>query len=438
MQPKLFVLLDYNLSRVDDVRIMTKRAQQEHGLTTVLLRAKPGSLDRSLADHVIDLDPLDPEFVERAVRAIRALGEPRAVLPFSDNAVASGAAVVERLGLRGDSARLAEAAFSKIAYRQAEAEVLSIFPQEGVSAPRWCTVSSLAEVLEFAKSAPQGFVIKPSCEGNNRGVVKVAPGDDVAAAFAEVVPYLEAGALCEALIELPEEYSFDGIGELTFITKKNIAKGRYPVEHGQTVPARLPPQLQEAIVRAGTLANVIVGQRLGPFHNEIKLDPEDGRSAVIEPNRRPAGMRIWHLAGKVYGINFFELWVDTMLGTASPIAALQARGSAGIRMLAAPLSGRLKPNLDEEKILLQILARKALTEITRRHQLVWSDFKITAAPDAQVTNLIDDNSKFIAHITLYCPDAKVDIDPLLELFAKEWSVLAEEFIISESQLKKVS
>jgi hypothetical protein len=421
---KLCVIVDYNLSRVEDVRIMTKRAKSAHGLTTVLIRAKAGALEKSLADHVIDLDPLAPDFAERAVTAIRALGTPVAVLPFSDNAVASGARVGELLGLAADSSQGAAAAFSKIAYRQAEEGLLARQPREGVMAPAWQQIYSLPEAAEFYRRAPKGFIIKPSCEGNNRGVVKIMPGDDVAAAFAEVAPYLAAGALCEEYIDFPEEYSYDGIGELSFITKKSSAEGKYPVEYGQTVPARLPAHLDAAIRRAGALANEIVGQRIGPFHNEIKLDPRNARSGVIEPNRRPAGMRIWHLARKVYGIDFFELWVDTMLGAAPKISRLEARGTAAIRMLAAPRSGRLKKDSNEAQIFNEIMATPRLVKLTKEQQLEWSDFKITAAAESMVSDIISDNGKFIAQVSVYAPNETSDVNTALDLFAQEWSVRA--------------
>lgn len=102
MREQLFVIIDYNLSRVRDVQIMTQGAKVKHGLTTVLVRKNPGHLDRRLADRVIDLDPLAPGFVEEAVKEIGELGAPAAILPFSDNSVATGAAVAERFGVLGD------------------------------------------------------------------------------------------------------------------------------------------------------------------------------------------------------------------------------------------------------------------------------------------------------------------------------------------------
>ncbi len=74
--------------------------------------------------------------------------------------------------------------------------------------PAFTEIASLDQLHAFAHDHPEGFVvIKPAAEGNNRGVVVVRPGDDLTAAFAEVLPYLEGGVICEELIPYRREYS---------------------------------------------------------------------------------------------------------------------------------------------------------------------------------------------------------------------------------------
>lgn len=436
MLRKLFVIVDYNLSRLRDVKLMTTRAKEKHALLTVLIRNNPETQDRELADYVIDLDPLAPDFADQAADLLKELGEPVAIVPFSDNSVVSGSALAEKLGLPGDSSRLGMAAFSKIAYRRAEEELVSLFPQSNFFTPQWCEVSSLDEVYSFSSKVENGFIVKPSCEGNNRGVIKVESGEDPHAAFLEVSPYLGHGALCEELINLPEEYSFDGIGELSFVTKKSTAHGRYPVEFGQTVPCRLPTHLEESVKNAGKIANVIVGQKIGPFHNEIRLDPKTALAAVIEPNRRPAGMHIWHLAKKVYGVDFFELWVDTLLGQKTQHKTLTASGVASIRMLAAPRGGQLDCQLDSDKILKTILAKPTVANDTAKYDIKWSDFSILVQPGMPVTNLVDNNSKFIAQIVAYSPFDHAPLETALDSFQHEWAQLACNIILPKDLSKK--
>src|SRR4029453_8524050 len=134
----------------------------------------------------------------------------------------------------------------------------------------------------------------------------------------EVSTYLSDGVICEELIPYRREFSFDGIGSLSFITEKISATGRYPVELGQVLPARITPRERNTISVAGRLANLLVGQRNGPFHNEITLSDDGHRAAVVEPNRRPAGMKIWTIASLVYQVNLYHLWVDQAFGEEIP------------------------------------------------------------------------------------------------------------------------
>ncbi|MFD8519981.1 acetyl-CoA carboxylase biotin carboxylase subunit family protein [Streptomyces capillispiralis] len=314
----LFLIVDYNLSRIDEVRHLAERARARHGARVVLIRAEPGDTDRAVADEVIDLDPLRPDFAVMGEKLLTARRDRiRAGIVFSDNAVHSGADLLHRLGVPVDAPHLAEGAFSKYHYRLAESLASELLRAQGVMTPAFTRIASLDQLRRFAAEHPAGFVVKPSAEGNNRGVVAVRPGDDLTAAFAEVLPYLDGGVICEELIPHAREFSFDGLGDLEFLTEKVSATGRYPVEIAQVLPAALAPHEEATLKRAGRLANLLVGQCHGPFHNEIKLSDDGREAAVVEPNRRPAGMRIWALARWVYGIDLHHLWVDTAFGGTS-------------------------------------------------------------------------------------------------------------------------
>lgn len=310
-----FLMIDYNLSRVGDVQRMAQYARTAHGAAATLIRPNPTATDHRICDEVIDLDPLRPDFVEAGEKLLgHRRHEFAAGVVFSDNAVASGAALLARLGLAVDSPAAAEGAFCKHEYRSAEARSRDLLTDQRVLVPDFARIHSRAALDDFAARHPEGFVVKPTKEGNNRGVVLVRPGDDVDAAFAEVLPYLTDGVICESVIPYRREYSFDGLGQLSFLTEKVSATGRYPVEVAQLLPARVDLVEQGTLVRAGRLANLLVGQCDGPFHNEIKLSDDGRYAAVVEPNRRPAGMRIWSLAEWVYGVDLYRCWVDAAFG----------------------------------------------------------------------------------------------------------------------------
>ncbi|MGW7413897.1 ATP-grasp domain-containing protein [Streptomyces sp. NPDC054863] len=334
MTRPILLIVDYNLSRIDEVRHLRDHARERHGATVALVRADPTAADHSIAEEVINLDPLRDDFAEMGEKL---LGDRRerigAGIVFSDNAVRSGAELLERLGLPVDSPRLAEGAFSKYHYRLDEARVADLLTAQRIMVPAFAEIASLDQLRDFAHDHPEGFVVKPTAEGNNRGVVVVRPGDDLTAAFAEVLPYLDGGVICEELIPYRREYSFDGLGSLAFLTEKISARGRYPVEIAQVLPAGVDEHERATLERAGRQANWLVGQCDGPFHNEIKLSDDGLRAAVVEPNRRPAGMKIWSLARWVYGIDLHHHWVDTAFGTAADVGRLVPGCSAATVML---------------------------------------------------------------------------------------------------------
>ncbi|SOE08962.1 ATP-grasp domain-containing protein [Streptomyces sp. 2323.1] len=334
MTRPILLIVDYNLSRIDEVRHLRDHARHRHGATVVLIRADPTEADHAIADEVIDLDPLRDGFAEMGEKLLGHRRERiRAGIVFSDNAVRSGAELLERLGVPIDSPQLAEGAFSKYRYRLDESRTADLLTAQRIMVPDFAEIASLEQLRDFARAHSDGFVVKPAAEGNNRGVVVVRPGDDLTAAFAEVLPYLEGGVICEELIPYRREYSFDGLGSLAFLTEKISARGRYPVEIAQVLPAGVAEHERATLERAGRQANWLVGQCDGPFHNEIKLSDDGLSAAIVEPNRRPGGMKIWSLARWVYGIDLHHRWIDTAFGTAAGAGWLVPGCSAATVML---------------------------------------------------------------------------------------------------------
>ncbi|WP_092928062.1 ATP-grasp domain-containing protein [Actinopolyspora alba] len=346
MTGPILIIVDYNLSRIDEVRHLQEYARERHSATVILIRADPTETDHAIADEVIDLDPLSDDFAELGEKLLADRRERiKAGIVFSDNAVRSGVELLERLGVAVDSPHLAEGAFSKHSYRLGESRVADLLTAQGIMVPAFAKISSFEELSVFARDhAEEGFVVKPAVEGNNRGVVAVRPGDDLTAAFAEVLPYLDSGVICEEFIPYRREYSFDGLGSLEFLTEKISARGRYPVEIAQVLPAAVDEYELVTLKRTGRQANLLVGQRNGPFHNEIKLSDDGLSAAIVEPNRRPAGMKIWSMARWVYGIDLHHRWVDTAFGTAANTGQLVPRCSAATVMLGVGSDRSFSPD----------------------------------------------------------------------------------------------
>ncbi len=421
-QAETLLIVDYNLSRVADVARMAHCARTRHGARTLLIRANPGASDFAICDDVIDLDPALPDFVEQALaRLALRRNTLRGGLVFSDNAVHSGSLLLERLGLRVDCASLALGAFSKYVYRQAEASYGPLLRSQHVLELDCISINSMKELQAFADTHPDGFVIKPACEGNNRGVVVVHAGDDLQAAFDEVSPYLAKGVIGEQLIPYRREYSYDGIGALSFITEKVSACGRYPVEVAQVLPARLSPAERHTLERAGQLCNLLVGQRDGPFHNEVKLSDDGTQAAVVEPNRRPGGMKIWSLAEAVYGIDLYAMWVDSVLGEPAPLSLPQPLRQAATVMLGVSQDMPFSPiNLDGGPLFEQALAITSGLCGLQPGQLRIGEFGWMVQAERFLHVVPRDNNDFAAQATIVLDANNVDIRQIIATLRQQW------------------
>lgn len=436
----VLLIVDYNLSRIGDVLHMRNYARQQWGAETWLVRDNPQDHDRHISDRVIDADPLVPDFVSHVLRQLgEDSGRVSAGMVFSDNAVASGAALLEYLGLPVDDAKLALGAFDKLAYRIVERRDCPLLELWGIMLPDFRQIECINDVRDFALRQDRGFVIKPACEGNNRGVVMVAPGDDCEQAFAEVAPYLEGGVLAEAFISFTREYSYDGLGDLWFITEKVSATGRYPVEIAQILPARLNQPERQAIHRTGQEVNRLIGQRIGPFHNEIKLSDANYRTAVVEPNRRPGGMKIWTLAQAVYGVDLYAAWVDSVFSALLPQALPPATCSAATVMFGVLEDmtldvielGEIRPLVDDTlKLAAQVLdlAENDIA-VLECAWIIGQSQLIHATPR--------DNSDFVAQACVALHNARIDIRDLVTVLREQWLTVLNRHL-SAAQLFSVA
>jgi hypothetical protein len=429
------LIVDYNLSRIDDVASMRRDAYQRYGIKTLLIRPNPTLRDYQISDHVLALDPRAIDFVAAALSALAPFrSQLRGGLVFSDNAVQSGAQLLERLNLPVDDATLATGAFSKIHYRQIEREHRSLLEPQGMFIPAYTTIHSSDELLEFIQLYPDGVVLKPACEGNNRGVTFLYANDDVQQALKEVEPYLSEGVVCEQIIPFEREYSFDGLGHLSFVTEKCSAEGLYPVETGQILPARLRPTQRHLIQRIGNLSNLLVGQCYGPFHNEIKIKSDEMEAAVVEPNRRPAGMRIWSLAERVYGLNFYQLWVDQVLGYSLPERLPAPKGIAATIMLGASCDGHLHlpQEIHAEPKHLFKQALNLYQSMGSADEIEWFGFTFLQPQACQVRAVPKENGDFLAMICVYSPNTDLNILGVKTAISSCWQQVIAPYICQKA------
>lgn len=433
---RFFIIVDYNLTRIDDVMGMVRYAQDKYNLKTILIRQNATSVDLSITDLVIDLDPRSKNFVDDAIRALLPYsGNLVGGIVFSDNAVYSGAMLLEKLGLNVDSSIQAEASFSKIKYRQIEGNFRCLLESQNIFVPKYKIVNSIESLKEFSETCKDGFVLKPACEGNNRGVMILNSNDDLMTALLNVESYIADGVICEELIPFRNEYSYDGLAHLSFITKKLSATGKYPVEYGQII---YPKLRHEAVRRAGRLANLFTGQLNGPFHNEIKVSSDYQMAAIIEPNRRPAGMRIWSLAEKVFDLNFYHLWLDKVIANTLPEELPNSSKIAAIRMLGSPRNGYLDFSALMQRDC-QLLKVRLFESLRRKlvdfNKIEFFDFRVHKVTGDHVFYIPRDNSDFIAQISLIIDDQIMDVEAVMECVNQTWLNIIDDYI---AQCKEVA
>lgn len=439
-QPVLLII-DYNLNRIGEVAQMRDYARARWGAKTWLVRSNPQPADLTISDAVFDVDPLSERFVERALHALgQDSGRITAGLVFSDDAVASGAALLERLGLLVDNAELASAAFDKFVYRSFEMGQRQTLEASGVLVPAFSMVRDREDLLRFARKCPAGFVVKPTCEGNNRGVVVVRGGEDPTAAWQEVSPYLHGGVMAEQLIPYRREFSYDGLGSLSFITEKVSAEGRYPVEIAQVLPARLTTVERQTLLTTGAHINRLIGQQNGPFHNEIKLSDDGTRAAVVEPNRRPAGMKIWSLAQHVHGPNLFEYWVDSVFGAALPTNLPAPLRSAATVMLGVHRDIEFAPHdipsgFRPFNRALQATAAHFHLSVT---ELVAHDFVWLGLHTRLIRSIARDNSDFAAQVCVVLDTPCIDIRDVVTKLREQWLIALSDVLEIEAHQRIAS
>ncbi|WP_367043743.1 hypothetical protein [Streptomyces sp. Je 1-332] len=337
-----FVVMGYNNTRLGDVKKIESYAREFHDAELILCKGGISAGDREAIRNCIECD-LSPtgENVDLIVtylkdRSLDLVG----VLPFSDKGVQIGALLAERLGLPGCDPVRAAGAADKYSYRMAEAEFGGL--PDSMCRVRAQEIDDAQDIRGFWDSvAPSKVFLKPRGEGNSRGCTRVDRRESIDAVFAELQPYLAGGVMAEECVDDAREYSVDHVAGFSWVTEKVTTTGAFRAEIQQIVPAPLDPAVESRVRQAGFTAAEVCGHADGAFHNEIFLFPGGEKAAVVEPNSRPAGMRIWDLAALAFDFDPWAAWLHySREGKPAPEFTDQ-RGYAGIRMIPAPADGVL-------------------------------------------------------------------------------------------------
>lgn len=431
---KYFLIIDYNLSRIRDVKKLSCYIKNKYGLGIILIKNMPHKECYSICDIVIELDPLANDFIKEASILLKPY-DIKSGLVFSDNAIFSGSKLLKKLNILTDSVEKAKFSYDKYLFR-CEENIFKNLLKEDLWIPRCEIVYNLQGLYEFYYKH-KNFIVKPTKEGNNRGVFFIRNIDSISSSATLLQNYLDQGLICEEIIPYNNEFSYDGVGSLSFITQKFTLNGDYPVELAQALPPNINNLEVNLIKKVGSFANLIVGQRNEPFHNEIKIDKENLMAANVEPNRRPAGMQIWNLFEEIYGINLYELWIDSKLDPNFKLPSILEKKVNRVAislMLPAHktiiINKKFKPNIE------CILTHTFHSVLDSLDKNLTKSLKIIFIDNIFIyKDIINypplDNSDFLANVSFSFENInKLELNSLIYSIIREWQKNIESYFLN--------
>jgi biotin carboxylase len=250
------------------------------------------------------------------------------------------------LGLAGNDAALADAPRNKVV-------MADRFQELGVQAPATLVAGENDAPADLVERAGWSFpvVAKPADNAGSSGVsLAYGPGDlPAAVALARCPADGPYGPTADRRVILQEyvagrEFSVEsltqgGVTQHVCVTRKTTTEGRYRVETGHLLPARLDAPAGRAVLSEVTKALAAVGVTNSVSHTEVIVRP-DGTCAVIEVAARIGAGRIGVLAELALGVSIPKMAVRICLG--QPVSAKATRRLwAATRLVLSPGPGVL-------------------------------------------------------------------------------------------------
>ncbi|MGW2840637.1 ATP-grasp domain-containing protein [Streptomyces sp. NPDC001493] len=270
----------------------------------------------------------EQQVLRAAERCHREAGPFDAVFAQSEFDLLTAAAVRERLGVPGPGVRATQLFRDKS--RMKEAVV-----RAGLRAPRFSSVTSLAQVEEFARTCGGAAVAKPRSGAASHGVVVIEPGTDSAAALAglDLADY-EAEEYVSGPI-----WHVDGLrhrGRTRFRLSSEYIGTCYGFTRGE--PLASVVRLDEQAELIGAFADQCLDAldlRDGPFHLEV-IESADG-PVFLEVGARVGGGEIAFVLEDVYGVDLVGDWLRVVMSQAPrTLPEGTPREHAGFLMLPEP------------------------------------------------------------------------------------------------------
>lgn len=429
---KYLLVLDYLPARINELKIIKDYINEKYSLDMVIISDMLSGLEKEFCQHVYHLSVSSPDYQEDVINILASLDmQCVCILPFMDAVSGHAASIADKLGVYGDNTDLSFAGIDKLKFREQESVLAHFLRAQSITLPQWRKIDNFNQLSEFFKSCPAGVVIKPVDGRANIGVRVIKDDKELYDSYQNTLEVVaDSTIIAEELMAFDSEFSFDGVGALSFLTQKLCQPGEYPVELGQIVPAQCSPSSALALIKAGQSMNLISGQRYGAFHNEIKLNSHTGQTFLVETNRRPAGMRIWDMANKVFGISLQRIWVDYLIqGYADTLVIPQATGSAFLINLVSPVDGILHADSVQQKI--EDKTASLVNTLLAGYNYEIIHIKINIKGNSRLYRTPKTNNEFCGYVCVYIRDAKIDHIQLMNLINTSWQSMMKEEIIAD-------
>ena len=246
--------------------------------------------------------------------------------------------VVDALGLKGPSRRIADTASSKTAFR-------GFLRDNELSCPDFRVCDSFGDAWVFYQAIENKMVLKPDDSSGSRGVKVIDPGESkesVAEAFRKTFEFSRAGRICAEGFLTGTEVGGDAFfvnGEARyFVTTCKHMNG--VLVQGHSLPGCLSESDSLRVEKEICLVASRLGYDNGPMNFDVMIN--ENEVAVLEIGLRNGGNGILELIYHCQGIDLPEWLLTYTLGDPMPEQSGFEGREISSYVFGAERSGRLE------------------------------------------------------------------------------------------------
>ena len=289
-------------------------AAKAKGIRTVVLDMNAKADGRALADEFHAVSTRDRDALLAFVKAYP--GKIDGVMTIASDIPHMVSAAAEALGVRHIPVAVAELCVHKLRMKER-------LRAAGVNVPLFARIATLDDLKSFIAEADFPIVIKPVDNSGARGVQRLSPGMDIAAAF----DYSRGFAYCGEVIAekfisglqiSTEGLIHDGVFHCTGFADRNYARlddaEPFMVEDGGDIPTVLKGNEKALVEAEFEKAARALGIDWGPAKGDM-IFGKDGKPYVIEIAARLSGGNFCY--DKVpwsTGVDIVDILVDMAVG----------------------------------------------------------------------------------------------------------------------------